>query len=104
MGLILVDCPNGNLVIGYFDAQIIIEWDILKPIHWNYNLDLVSSFHENNGCIVFIQRVNVNFVGQVKACAKGSFTYELDENMLKYIKKVVLTCKKTRIYDKYIRK
>jgi hypothetical protein len=39
----------------------------------------------------------VNFVGQVKGCAKGSFTFELDENMLKYTKKVVLTCKKIKL-------
>jgi hypothetical protein len=75
--MILVDCPNGNLVIGCLDAQSIPKWNVFKPEYWNYMFGLVDSFLENNGYIVFNQGVDAKFGGQVRACAKGSSGFEL---------------------------
>jgi hypothetical protein len=77
VNMILVDCPNGNLVIGCLDAQSIPKWNVFKPEYWNYMFGLVDSFLENNGCIVFIQGADANSMGQVRACAKGSSRFEL---------------------------
>ncbi len=53
------------------------KWNVFNPKYWNYTFGLVDSFLEDNKCIVFIQGVDANFVGQVKACVEGSFGFEL---------------------------
>jgi hypothetical protein len=75
--MILVNCLDGNFVIGCLDAQSFPKWNVFKLEYWNHAFGLVDSLLEDNGCIIFIQGTNANFVGQVRACAKGSSGFEL---------------------------
>jgi hypothetical protein len=56
----------GNLVINCLDTQSTLEWHDFKLEYWNHIFCLVDLFFEDNGCMVFIQGVDANFVGQVK--------------------------------------
>jgi hypothetical protein len=58
--MILVDCLDGNPVIGYLNAQNIPQWKVFKPQYKNHTFGLSSSFLKNNGCIIFIQGANAN--------------------------------------------
>jgi hypothetical protein len=80
INMILVDCLDGNLVIGCLDAQSIQEWNVFRLENWNYTFGLIDSLLEDNGCIVFIQGADAKYVGQVRACAKGNFGFELKKN------------------------
>ncbi len=77
VNMILDDCFDGNFAIGCLDAQNFPKWNVFKPEYWNYTFGLVDSFLKGNGCIIFIQGIDTNFVGQVRACAKGSSGFEL---------------------------
>lgn len=85
----LVDCPNGNPIIGCLDAQIISRWNVLKPEYQNYTFDFANCFFENNGCIVFIQGIDANFVWQMRAYVEGSYGFEL-KNIYYYINSIPL--------------
>jgi hypothetical protein len=75
--MIIVDCLDGNPIFGCLDVQNISKWNVFKPKYWNYTFGLINSFLEDNKCIVFIQGVDTNFVGQVRVCAEGSFGFDL---------------------------
>jgi hypothetical protein len=53
------------------------QWNIFKLEYWNYTFGFVDSLLEDNECIIFIQGTNGNSMAQLKACAKGSFSFEL---------------------------
>jgi hypothetical protein len=60
--MILVDGPNGNLVIGSFNSQSFPKWNIFMQKYWNYTFGLAYFLLGDNGYMIFIQRENENFV------------------------------------------
>jgi hypothetical protein len=73
----LVDCLNGNPVIGCLDAQSISRWNVFKPTYYNYTFGFDNYFFEDNGCIVFIQGKDAKSMWQVRAYVEGSYGFEL---------------------------
>jgi hypothetical protein len=63
MDLILVDHFDVNFIINCFNAQSILVRNICKHEYKNYIFDLVDSFSQDNGCIIFIQTPYVNSMG-----------------------------------------
>jgi hypothetical protein len=61
--LILVDYPNGNPISGCIDAKA-LKCGTSSNLNIRTTLiGLVDSLLQDIGCIVFIQRANVNYVG-----------------------------------------
>ncbi len=69
--IILVNCPNGNHVIGCINSQNISKWNVFKLEYYNYPFGLAYSLlDQDNGCIVFIHRGNANSMGQLTIVPK----------------------------------
>jgi hypothetical protein len=72
------------------------QWNIFKLEYWNYTFGFVDSLLEENGCIIFIQGTNANFMGQLNVCAKGSFSFELKKKF-QCINSISLHTKKGKV-------